>query len=357
MIQDIAPHKFHNEYRKDARPEKDSPVLCFDGRKALVKRNEEKGPGEIELPLYEQVQKAVKDTVYAFAVDETEYFLDISRSPVLLPGYEYIDIFTLRLTADNVQGMILFTGFHLASWYKDSAYCGRCGNKNEHSDHERAMHCPECDRNIYPRIMPAVIVGVTDGERILLTQYREGYGYNALVAGFAEIGETLEETVAREVMEETGVPVKNITYYKSQPWGIANDLLVGYYCEADGDCEIHMDENELRLARWTERKDIVLQPDSYSLTNEMMKMFKEHGAFWKNSYRFFENRDCRYYPCHKGIDELNCMFCYCPMYSREDCLGEPKYKEVRGRIIKDCTDCTFPHRRENYDSIIKKLMQ
>ena len=82
-------------------------------------------------------------------------------------------------------------------------------------------------------------------------------------------------------MEETGLKVKNITYYKSQPWGIANDILTGYYCEADGSTEIVMDRSELRLAQWKLPDEIVLQPNSFRLTNEMMKMFKEHGVFWK----------------------------------------------------------------------------
>ena len=110
---------------------------------------------------------------------------------------------------------------------------------------------------------------------LLITRYRTGYGHNALVAGFVEIGETLEQTVAREVMEETGIKVKNIRYYKSQPWGMAQDLLAGFFCEADGEGRISMDENELKYAEWVRREDIVLQPNDLSLTNEMMRVFKE----------------------------------------------------------------------------------
>ena len=76
-------------------------------------------------------------------------------------------------------------------------------------------------------------------------------------------------------LEEAGIRVKNITYYKSQPWGIAQDILMGFFCEVDGDDTIRMDGNELKYAQWVERKDIVLQPTDYSLTNEMMRMFKE----------------------------------------------------------------------------------
>ena len=122
--------------------------------------------------------------------------------------------------------------------------------------------------------MPAVIVGICNDDKILVTKYRTGFAHYALVAGFTEIGETLEETVQREVLEETGLRVKNIRYYKSQPWGIVDDILAGFYCDVDGDNYIHMDESELKLAEWKTREELELQPDDFSLTNEMMLMFK-----------------------------------------------------------------------------------
>ena len=74
-----------------------------------------------------------------------------------------------------------------------------------------------------------------------------------------------------------------------------------------------------------------------------------------NSYKFFANRECRYYPCHKGLDNINCLFCFCPMYNYEDCPGNSKYIQVNGKTIKECSDCTFPHHPDNYDSIMKFL--
>ena len=138
------------------------------------------------------------------------------------------------------------------------------------------MVCPSCGRIIYPRIQPAVIVGVTNGDSLLCTKYnRPGASFYALVAGFTEIGETAEETVMREVMEEAGLRVKNIRYYKSQPWGIADDLLMGFYCDVDGDDTIRMDRTELKEALWVPRKEIVGQTTDFSLTNEMMVRFRE----------------------------------------------------------------------------------
>ena len=76
-----------------------------------------------------------------------------------------------------------------------------------------------------------------------------------------------------------------------------------------------------------------------------------------NSSRFFENKQCEYYPCHSGIEEMNCLFCYCPLYSLEHCPGKHGYVEIGGKKIKTCEDCTFPHEPGNYDKIIQFLSQ
>lgn len=95
---------------------------------------------------------------------------------------------------------------------------------------------------------------------------------------FAEIGEALEDTVRREVMEETGVRVKNIQYYKSLPWAFSNTLLIGFFCELDGPPAITMDPSELSIAKWVAREHILAKPDEISLTNEMMLIFKNGGS-------------------------------------------------------------------------------
>jgi len=77
----------------------------------------------------------------------------------------------------------------------------------------------------------------------------------------------------------------------------------------------------------------------------------------KNSFRFFENRDCEYYPCHHTEQPLNCLFCYCPLYSKNSCPGTPSYIDRGGKLIKDCSGCLFPHIAENYDAIIKHLSE
>lgn len=268
MIQDIAPHKLDNQYNPCATPKQEDFVLLFQNGKVLLRTGL-----NIQLLHVKDFPEECRFT-YLFTVDDARFFLP--REENAIPdGCDFVDIRTLR-GSNRFPKEILFaimTGKHLADWYRDARFCGRCGSPMTHSSNERAMKCA-CGYTAYPRIMPAVIVGVKNGDSILLTKYRTGFAYNALIAGFTEIGETAEQTVAREVMEEAGVRVKNITYYKSQPWGIANDLLMGFYCDLDGDPGITMDEGELKYAAWVKREDIELQPDDSSLTNEMMMMFK-----------------------------------------------------------------------------------
>lgn len=75
----------------------------------------------------------------------------------------------------------------------------------------------------------------------------------------------------------------------------------------------------------------------------------------ENSYRFFKNTACKYFPCHEGQQELNCLFCYCPLYAMNSCPGNYTYLEQNGKKIKECTNCTFPHEPQNYDVIMELL--
>ena len=165
----------------------------------------------------------------------------------------------------------------LWGWYSRNRFCGRCGADMVHDSKERMMRCENCGNMVYPKISPAAVVGVTDGNRIVLTKYSGRiYKRYALIAGFAEAGEPIEDTVRREVFEEVGLRVKNIRYYKSQPWPFSDSLLLGFFCDLDGSDKIVLDKNELECAEWVRREDIDVEPDGISLTNEMIIYFKEH---------------------------------------------------------------------------------
>ena len=140
------------------------------------------------------------------------------------------------------------------------------------------LRCPACGNLIFPRINPVVITAVTDGDDLLLSTYAgRGYTNYALIAGYAEIGETIEDCVCREVMEETGLTVHNLRYYKSQPWSFSGSLLFGFFCDTD-EKTIRLDRDELKSAVWKKPEDSFDVPGTASLTSEMIHVFREGGV-------------------------------------------------------------------------------
>lgn len=284
MIQDISPHFLKNEYAPSMLPGPDSVILFFNGRDPAAAF----GDG-VAFPTFGICDQEDEYT-YLFSVDDTPFFL-ADRESRVPEGFIFRNVRSLRRVEssgndypegaavfDRQTGMfVIYTALQLASWYWDNVYCGTCGKPTRKSRTERALVCTSCGRRIYPRVIPAVIVGVINGDYLLHTKYERSRNvpFYALIAGFTEIGETLEETVEREVMEETGLKVKNIRYYKSQPWGVADDILAGFYCDLDGDPEITIDRSELAEAVWIKRDEIIGQPNDYSLTNHMMITFRD----------------------------------------------------------------------------------
>lgn len=275
MIQDIAPCKFDNHFQPGLAPGEEDTLFRFSGEKILCRPQED----GVRFP---QVKDASDQDglIYLFRIDEKAFYLSPEEGPLIRGDFEYHPVRSLRKR--NVPNRPLIfaavTARHLNDWYRSNRYCGCCGGPVRHAEQERALVCPACGNVIYPRINPAVIIGVTNGDRLLMTKYAgRNLPFYALVAGFTEIGESFEETVRREVMEEVGLQVTNIRYYKSQPWGFADDILAGYFCDVTGDPEIHMDTTELKEAVWMKREEIPGQPDDFSLTNEMMMVFRNGG--------------------------------------------------------------------------------
>lgn len=274
MIHEIYPKIYDVQYQQ-REPEPDDTVFLFENESVCCRLS----GGEAVFPkLNEFSNLDSARLIYLFSIDGERFFMPYLRDSgnIMLPeGFELHNHAAFRSAGPRYLAFAVVTAQALYQWYRASAFCGRCGAYTVHADTERACVCPKCGLVIYPKISPVVIVAVTHGENLLVTRYRDRPFRNyALVAGFAEIGESLEDTVRREVFEETGVHVKNIRYYKSQPWGFTSTLLSGFFCELDGDPSIIMDENELSEAIWLPRGDIPPAESDIALTAEMIEVFR-----------------------------------------------------------------------------------
>lgn len=160
-------------------------------------------------------------------------------------------------------------------WDRTHQFCGRCGERTVHHPTERAKICPYCGLTNYPRLSPAVIVLVRRDDRILLARAnRFATGFYSTLAGFVEPGETLEETVQREIHEEVGIEVKDIRYFGSQPWPFPNSLMLGFTAWwASG--EIQIDDYEIKDAGWFHRDNMPQLPGKLSIARQLIDSYLE----------------------------------------------------------------------------------
>lgn len=166
---------------------------------------------------------------------------------------------------------------HILDWHKKNQYCGICGSKTEMKQDELAKVCLNCSNIIYPKISPAIIVAIINGDKILLAQARNFRNkFYSLIAGFVEPGETLENCVEREVFEEVGIRIKNIRYFGSQPWPFPDSLMIGFIAEYESG-EISVDGNEIDCADWFSRSTLPNTPTESSIAGQIIQWFCNNG--------------------------------------------------------------------------------
>lgn len=275
MIQDIAPRAYDPTYR-EAAPKDDDFLLHYEYNKVMLKRRLD---GGFELPLFgplrEELPGLAEGAEYLFSIDGRAYF---SVKDMSVPEYmdytmEGLEIF--RDFSPMYQAFAGITGSQIYRFRESRRFCGCCGKPMKPGKKERSMVCTACGFTEYPKISPAVIVAITDGDRLLMSRYARGtYRRFALIAGYVEVGETFEDCVRREVMEEVGLKVKNIRYYKSQPWAFSDTVMVGFTAELDGDSTIRLQEEELSEAGWYTREQVEAYEPCLSVGHEMMAAFK-----------------------------------------------------------------------------------
>ncbi|MBE6499705.1 MAG: NAD(+) diphosphatase [Methanobrevibacter thaueri] len=170
--------------------------------------------------------------------------------------------------------------YHMASidvlvndWYISHKFCGRCGSKTQVDEKDMMLKCPSCGQVHYPRIAPAIIVAITKEDELLMAKhsYHNNIRY-ALIAGFVEPGETIEEAVHREVLEEVGIEIKNLKYQKSQSWPFPNSLMLAFTAEYKNG-NIKVDGDEIIKAKWFKKDEISRYDSDISISDWLIENF------------------------------------------------------------------------------------
>jgi NAD+ diphosphatase len=163
----------------------------------------------------------------------------------------------------------------VVAWDETHRFCGRCGAATTRASDERSRKCPACALSAYPRIAPAIIVLVRRGEEALLARgSRFPMPMYSTLAGFVEPGESLEETVAREVREEVGIEVADVRYFGSQPWPFPHSLMVGFTATWAGG-ELKVDGAEILDAQWYPRDALPMMPPKPSIARRLIDAWLE----------------------------------------------------------------------------------
>lgn len=195
-------------------------------------------------------------------VEESEQFVMVG----LRASYEYLSVAHYQ-TAGKA--------YEILHWDRNSRFCSACGTPLEQKE-TIMKRCPKCGQEVYPAISTAILVLVRKEDSILLVHARNFKGtFNSLVAGFLETGETLEECVAREVKEETGLDVNHITYFGNQPWPYPSGLMVGFIADYAGG-EIKLQEEELNSGAFYKRDNLPELPRKLSLARKMIDWWIEN---------------------------------------------------------------------------------
>ncbi|MBK8219218.1 MAG: NAD(+) diphosphatase [Myxococcales bacterium] len=182
-------------------------------------------------------------------LDETDA-LALPATGHLPEPFEALGLRALAALLSPEMFGVVGRAMHTCDWLSTNRFCGRCGTPTTRSATERCVECPSCRLRVFPRISPAIITLVRKGDLALLARNAAFPGaFYSTLAGFADIGESLEETLVREVEEEVSVKVKNVRYFGSQPWPFPNSLMVGFTADwASG--EIAIDPKEIADAQW-----------------------------------------------------------------------------------------------------------
>ncbi|MCA1754719.1 MAG: NAD(+) diphosphatase [Spirochaeta sp.] len=274
--------RFVPEYLPPAKPDPQDLCAAFSGDQLVVNGDPEKST-TLSLPSFEQLASIKWKTPcqYLGRLDGRSLYTmspagaSVGTDVVGEASLRAAGLFTgsLRVLYPRLNRELTFIAgraYHILRWDIHSRYCGTCGTEMFHGKRERGKQCPQCGNKNYPHVVPAVITAITKGEKILLARNaRRGLPHYSLIAGFVEPGETLEECVHRETMEEVGLQIKNLRYFASQPWPFPDSLMVGYFAEHAGG-KIDPEPEEIADAAWYATDKLPPLPGPLSLARRMI---------------------------------------------------------------------------------------
>lgn len=188
-------------------------------------------------------------------------------------GFAFTGVRELFETIDPALYSLAGRAVQIVDWDRTHRFCGRCGTPTERLTTERARRCPACGLTSYPRLSPAVITLVErDGKALLARNASFTSGFYSVLAGFVEPGESLEEAVQREILEEVGIEVTDIRYFGSQPWPFPHSLMIGFTARYAGG-EITPDPSEIADAGWFAPDEFPQIPGKISISRALIDDF------------------------------------------------------------------------------------
>ncbi len=203
------------------------------------------------------------------------YAVEVAEGAVPPAGMAFEGLRQVYACLDEDLFWVAARAVQIVDWDRTHRFCSRCGVPLNARTTERAKECPQCGMLYFPRLAPAIIVLVQRGDQLLLARSRHFMpGMYSVLAGFVEPGESLEEAVVREVQEEVGIEVKEISYFGSQPWPFPHSLMVGFTATYAGG-EISVDHDEIENAGWFEADHLPRIPGKISIARKLIDWFVE----------------------------------------------------------------------------------
>ena len=207
-------------------------------------------------------------------VDQTAlYAVEVDSDADEPEGYHFETLWSFLNSVDINLFYLIGRAKQIVEWFQTHRYCGQCGDSTSAESSDRSRKCNNCGLMFYPRLSPSIIVCINKGQQILLAKNANARAnFYSVLAGFVEPGESIEETVRREVMEEVGIRVKNVQYFGSQSWPFPNSLMLGFHAEYESG-EINIQEEELSDAQWFDYDQLPNPPAMISISGWLIQDF------------------------------------------------------------------------------------